>query len=386
MADVVVIGGGPAGLYGSRELVRRGFKVVLLEDHGDVGEKVLCTGIIGTPAFDQFALPRHTILGAVRETKAVSKYGTAVHYCPPKPLAYIVDKRAFNLALAESAEAAGVELRPNSRAEEIVVDADGVYVTVRHSEGERYTLTSRVVIIACGVSYSLTKRLGLGRPSDFLHGAQTEVPRTWTSCTEILLDKDISPDAFAWVVPMTNGWTRVGVMTKGDASASLQKLLDRVLPEWRESPDIHLASKPIAQSLISQSYRDRVLVVGEAAGQVKGTTGGGIYFALLGAHYAVEATDHAFARGSFNARTLAHYERGWRSAMGDELWLGHFFRRLYARLRNEDVDALLSLAAKNGLMDLIREKADFDWHRDLIVAMLKSPSVQRIVLKGLLGL
>ena len=50
------------------------------------------------------------------------------------------------------------------------------------------------------------------------------------------------------------------------------------------------------------------------------------------------------------------------------------------------MDALLGLAAKNGLMDLIREKADFDWHRDLIVAMLKSPSVQRIVLKGLLGL
>jgi len=386
MADVVVIGGGPAGLYGSMELARRGFKVVLLEDHQDVGERVLCTGIIGTPAFDQFSLPRQTILGAVCETKAVSKFGTTVHYRPSKPLAYLVDKRAFNLALADYAEAAGVELRSNSRAEDIMVDAKGVRVAVRPREGERYTLTARVVLITCGVSYALTKRLGLGRPRDFLHGAQTEVPRTWTSCTEIILDKELTPDAFGWVVPMTNGWTRVGVMTKGDASGSLQRLLDRSLPEWREIPDIHLASKPIAQSVLNQSYLDRVLVVGEAAGQVKGTTGGGIYFALLCAHYAVEATAHAFAQGSYNAPVLAQYERAWRAAIGEELWLGHFFRRMYARLRDEHVDALLGLAAKNGLMDLIREKADFDWHRDLIVAMLKSPSVQRIVLKGLLGL
>lgn len=386
MADVVVIGGGPAGLYGSMELARRGFKVVLLEDHRDVGERVLCTGIIGTPAFDQFSLPRHTIVGAVQDTKAISKYGTEVHYHSTKPLAYLVDKRSFNLALAESATAAGVELRSTSRAEDIVVDDDGAHVTVRPGEGERYILTARMVLIACGVSYSLTKRLGLGRPTDFLHGAQTEVPRTWTSWTEIFLDKDLSRDAFSWVVPMTNGWTRVGVMTKGDASASLQRLLDRLLPEWREIPDIRLASKPIAQSLINRSYQDRVLVVGEAAGQVKGTTGGGIYFALLGAHYAVEATAHAFALGSFNASVLAQYERSWQAAIGDELWVGRFFRRLYTRLRDEHVDALLALAAKNGLMDLIREKADFDWHRDLIVAMLKRSSVQRIVLSGLLGL
>lgn len=386
MADVVVIGGGPAGLYGSRELAQRGYKVILLEDHRDVGEKVLCTGIIGTPAFDEFPLPRHTILGAVRDTKAISKYGTAVCYRPPHPLAYIVDKRTFNLAMASSAEEAGVELRSHSRAEDIMVDDDGAHVVVRHSEGERYTLTAPVVLMACGVSYSLTSRLGLGRPRDFLHGAQAEVPYLWTSWTEILLDKEISADAFAWVVPMTNGWSRVGVMSGQGALASLHKLLDRVLPEWRDNPDIRMASKPIAQGLINRSYQDRVLVVGEAAGQVKGTTGGGIYFALLSAHYAVEAIDHAFARGSFSARTLARYERAWRAAMGEELWLGYVFRRLYARLRDEHVDALLALAAKNGLMDLIREKADFDWHRDLIVAMLKSPSVQKVLLTGLLGL
>jgi len=386
MADVVVIGGGPAGLYGSRELARRGYKVILLEDHRDVGEKVLCTGIIGTPAFDEFPLPRQTILGVVRDTRAISKYGTAVCYRPPQPLAYIVDKRTFNLALASSAEEAGVELRSHSRAEDILVDDDGAHVVVRHSEGERYTLTAPVVLMACGVSYSLTSRLGLGRPRDFLHGAQAEVPYLWTSWTEILLDKEISADAFAWVVPMTNGWSRVGVMTGRDALASLHKLLDRVLPEWRHNPDVRMASKPIAQGLINRSYQDRVLVVGEAAGQVKGTTGGGIYFALLSAHYAVEAIDHAFARGSFSARTLARYERAWRAAMGEELWLGYVFRRLYARLRDEHVDALLALAAKNGLMDLIREKADFDWHRDLIVAMLKSRSVQKVLLTGLLGL
>ena len=103
LIDIIVIGGGPGGLHAATELSQRGFQVVVLEEHGDAGENVLCTGIIGTQAFQEFSLPQETVVGSLRQTRAHGRYGTEVVYTPAQPLAYIVDKAAFNRALASRA-------------------------------------------------------------------------------------------------------------------------------------------------------------------------------------------------------------------------------------------------------------------------------------------
>jgi len=84
----------------------------------------------------------------------------------------------------------------------------------------------------------------------------------WTEGTEVLLNKTFSPKAFAWVMPLQNGRTCVGVMHARDARGVLIQLLDRTVPQWREQPDIPLASKPIAQTPLWRSYAERVLVIG----------------------------------------------------------------------------------------------------------------------------
>jgi digeranylgeranylglycerophospholipid reductase len=377
-ADVVVVGGGPAGSCCARELALRGFHTLLLEEHETVASKVLCTGIIGINAFEEFPLPWQSVVGTLGRMKAVSRYGTELPYTPSQPIAYIVDKGAFNSALAGQASDAGALLHMSTRVHNLVIDADGVHLQALVRGEQPLRVHAQLVVLACGVHYHLTKALGLGLPCEFLQGAQAEIPQTLTEWTEVHLNKTLSREAFAWLVPLQSGSTRVGLMCARNAREALQRFLDAAAPQWRDWEDMQIATKPIAQTPLRQSYAERVLVIGEAAGQVKATTGGGIYYGLLAARLAAETISHAFATGCFAAKTLQAYERAWRSLLADELALGLSFRKLYGWIGDRQMDGILHYIARNGLKDLIRRKANFDWHRELIVELR-----QRLPLGGL---
>ena len=384
--DIVVVGGGPAGLYCAAQLARSGFKTLLFEEHASVADKVLCTGIIGADAFQDFPLSRESIVGTLSPIKAISHAGTELPYSPQRPLAYIVDKGGFNRALAADAVATGALLYTSTRVHHIAVSGAQVHLRATAAAGHPLSVHASLAVLACGVNYRLTKHLGLGAPCEFLQGAQTEVPWVWTDGTEVHLNKAFSPEAFAWVVPLQNGYTRVGVMRARQARGALECVLDQMVPQWRGRPDIRLAAKPIAQTPLRRSYAERVLVIGEAAGQVKATTGGGIYYGLLAAQLAADSIHTAFASGDFSAAGLRSYEHAWRALLDDELTQGLWFRKLYGRLGDRQIDRLLQAVAHNGLKDVIRHQAHFDWHRELIAELGRRLPLGKLALSTLLGL
>jgi flavin-dependent dehydrogenase len=128
-----------------------------------------------------------------------------------------------------------------------------------------------------------------------------------------------------------------------------------------------------------------VLAIGDAAGLVKPTTGGGIYYSLLSAGWAADTIARAFERGDFSAAALAGYEETWRAHLGQELSVGVWFRRLAARLCASDIDALTALAISDGVMPIISRTARFNRHRDLIRQTLRHPGVLQIVARRLLA-
>jgi geranylgeranyl reductase family protein len=385
-SDVVVIGGGPAGLYAAQVLAGRGLRVSVLEEHERIGEPTHCTGILGAEAFALPGVPRDPILGWPNVARFHSPAGHRLEYAGPQGDVCIIDRGVFDRSLAVAAEAAGAHVSTDARALELDTAADGIVVDAEVS-GRYRRLTGTVCLLACGASYRFQRGLGWGMPPVFLGSAQTEVSADVGGPLQIFLRPELTAAGFAWLVPLTRGGeprAKVGVMT----SRAPHRALDRILRDLAADDQVTGEAGPVVARLLplaplGRTYGARLLAIGDAAGLVKPTTGGGIYYSLLSARWASDVLATAFARGDFSAASLGGYEEAWRAHLGRELSAGAWFRWLVGRLTPDDLDALTELAITDGVMPIVRRTARFNWHRDLILGTLRHPGVLQIVLRRL---
>jgi flavin-dependent dehydrogenase len=128
-----------------------------------------------------------------------------------------------------------------------------------------------------------------------------------------------------------------------------------------------------------------VLALGDAAGLVKPTTGGGIYYSLLSAALAAETLIETLPGDDLQAASLAVYERRWRKRLGSELRWQLLLRRFAHRLGDEDIEALFELARTDGIMPLVRRTAAFNHHREFITALFKHPPARRLLLRAVVA-
>jgi flavin-dependent dehydrogenase len=133
---------------------------------------------------------------------------------------------------------------------------------------------------------------------------------------------------------------------------------------------------------VRKTYATRVVAVGDAAGLVKPTTGGGIYYGLLSGVLAAEVLDDALQRDRLADAQLRRYETLWRRRLGQEIRIGLAFRRIAASLSDESIDSLIELARVNGIVPLLQEKASFNWHSKAAIALLADASFRKIVFKS----
>ena len=378
-ADVIVVGAGPSGLRTAARLAAAGLDVRVLEKKPRIGAGVVCTGIVGKEIFDDFGLDRGSIVEELRRVRLVSPRATELVYEHPRPFACVVDRERFDGALSLTAKAAGASVACDVRVEDIAVGPDAVTVTVKDAAGAIGRESAAVVVLATGVDFGLQKRLGLSSPRDFLRGAQVECAFPGADMTTLFFGRDVAPGAFAWSVPAGEGRARIGLLTEKDPKACLRRLLERsfdgasVLAEQSA-----IRTKPVAQGLLAKTYSDRVLAVGEAAGQTKTTTGGGISYGLTCADLAADVIRECFRRSSFGPAGLAAYERRWKALLQKEILVGRCTRRMCARLSDGRIESLFQLARTDGIVPIIRDTADFDWHSGLIFALLQRLSFMKV--------
>lgn len=383
MHDVVIIGGGPAGLFAGARLAAAGFDTVLLEEHSSVGEPVHCTGVLSADAFDEFNLSRRSLLNQLTTARFRSPAGHEVIYTAERAEAVVIDRRVFDQDLLERAASAGVKIASGARVSSVRVNDSGVTVNTQSVEHH-----ARACILACGANYSLHRQVGLGMPRLFLHTAQLELTAARLGDVELHFGAEIAPKGFGWVVPVSRPReqrARVGVMCGGDAPRYFQRLAARVATRWGLA-DGDLATprqKILPLAPISRTYGDRLLAIGDAAGLVKPTTGGGIYYSLVSAAMAADTLADAMSRNDLTARRLSCYEDQWRERLSAEFQAQTRLRMLAHRMNDSEIEQLFDLARTDGVMPIVRRTASFNRHRKLILALLKHPPVRQLLLKRL---
>ena len=321
------------------------------------------------------------MINTISRLSFIGRYNHQVCFEPVRSLAHVVRRRDLDAALARRAVAAGARLVTEAKV--ITARHRPGYVEVKVvRRGSRLTLRARSVVLATGPHRSLLGRFGLETPTCFLQGLQLLCPlrvRRLES-VDVYVGRCHVPGSFGWAVPLEDGWAKIGLVARREGLRLLTDLLEH--PRLRGRLDLDLARlrcSPIPIGASPRSFGPRVLAVGEAAGQVKTTTNGGIYYGMLGARMAARTLGPALRADDLSAGRLREYEVAWRGLLVDQLETGLRLRSSFASVSDTQIALLMRLASKNGILQLIRRHADFDWHRGVIEQL----SRQRIVRKFL---
>jgi len=379
--DTIVVGGGPIGSYVAYKLAEKGHRVMVLERKRRVGEPVCCTGIIGQECVNSFAIEDNVILRQVNSASLFSPSGNMLWLWRKETQACILDRAAFDMAMAGRAQSAGADYILNSLVTNISIEKDKVLVEASH-QGGGLNFESRAVVIASGFGSRLCKRLGLGRFGDFAIGAQAEVEMVGMDEVEVYFGREIAPGFFAWLVPTTPPMARVGLMSRKSPGLYLRKWLAHLAAQGKiASAEAELSYGGVPLKPLPRTCGERLMVVGDAAGQVKPTSGGGIYYGLLGADIAAKTLHQALEDDDLSAKRLARYEQRWKKKLGRELKIGYWARKLFERLSDRQIDRIFEIVKANGIDEALLKAEDlsFDWHSKTVLRLMGYQMVSKAI-------
>ena len=377
--DVVTVGAGVAGCEAALGAAKMNARVLLLEEHPQVGLPSHCSGVVSLSGLELLGLDAHSSFSQklIHGARFFPPRGESIEIRKKDPVALILNRMKLDQFLAKQAVAAGVELRAKTRASKFERTADGDSLTL--ADGSK--VASKVVIDASGVGSRLSEQAGLRAPDwgEILPGLQYELVdmKEQSDLVELFFGSKRAPGFFAWSIPTGKNSARVGLASK---KGNVKKFLDDLVKEqWpKANIDATKSGSVLVAGPISRCWSPGFIVVGDAAGQVKQTTGGGIVIGgYCGKLSGIAAASAATNVGIQAEQFLRNYDAQWREKFGSDLRKMGLARKLFAGLSDETLDRLFSVLRDN--VSEIEAEGDMDFQGKIITRMLKKRKIATLL-------
>ena len=332
--DVIIVGAGPSGSILGSLLVEYGYEVLVIEEHNKIGEPEHCAGILGYKCWNRLPVkPRKAIISRINWAILYSCGNQKV--VAQGNIGLAVDRKILDLELFKHAEKRGVRYNLGERVVRIrEVGREYEVETIQSC------FKSKVLVGADGVNSIVREKL-FKEPLRKAMGYQAIVDWSTRRVIKIFWRKYLMPHGFAWITPDSRG-SKIGVI--GRSKKQLQKFLKELgICNIRE-----LIGGPVPLEIVNRSAIRGALLIGDAAGQVKPFSRGGIYFITLCAPLAARVIDE-FLKGRI--RGLEKYDMLWRRVLRKHLLLGEIFRLIINELHPKTQDLVFKELSKCGKMD-----------------------------------
>jgi digeranylgeranylglycerophospholipid reductase len=350
--DVIVGGGSVSGLLAARQIAFNGYKVLVLEEDHEIGTPEHCGGVVSQAGLEKLGIiPRFKTLDNEIKYANIKSKNTSFRINSEKQKVIVIDRRAFDKELAFQAQCLGAEIYTRSSVTAVSY-SDNLF-TVKLSSGK--TFKSTIFIEARGVGQIVKKGY-----RDIVPSGQFEIYAPWIKkdTIEVEFDSELYPGFFAWIVPIGEGRGKVGVAGKNINPRPL--LINFLEKKGKPYSIIREIYAPLwTKGYISPFVNDKVVIIGDAAGQTKPTTAGGIYSGGMGGIIAGNSVSRFLTDN--NRSSLNDYQAKWISLFGKEFDRLLLFRKILERLDNKSIDKIFSNISDN-VLDKISSEGDFDFH------------------------
>jgi digeranylgeranylglycerophospholipid reductase len=352
--DVLIVGGGPAGLAAAEAAAKQGARTLVLERQNEIGYPVHTSGGSWVSDMKALAIPEH-LYHPINKVFFVSPHREVPLYYNPA-VACVLDVRGLYQHLASRAITAGATLCMRHTVEQTIIENVRVCgVTVKNHVGERLTLRAAVTIDASGVSRHVGVRAEMGKAFHrYGYGAEYDLyaPNYPQDELYLVMGSKFAPRGYAWAFPRGNGRVRLGVgVLHPDCDDDARAYLDSIIHDLPQLTAKFKDASPIeyhtglfpSEGPLERFSRDGLLLAGDAGGHGSTLVGEGIRFAIYSGQMAGTVAAEAVKAGDTSVAFLGRFDKQWRARFGRDMDISYMINKRITNYSDEQWDGALDL-------------------------------------------